>query len=95
MVFSHSQIIEWDMRKYLVIGRKFSPATFVINMKTIIKCLILLIHLIGFIQCQRLSKDDDSTRRQDVAPRHQEYDKKMLEALLKEVISDELSKMSK
>lgn len=51
--------------------------------------------LVSVIQCQRVSKDDDSSYRHEQTPRHQEYDKKMLESLLKEVISDELSKMSK
>lgn len=51
--------------------------------------------LIIIALCHRVPKDEDLSRRHDTTPRHQEYDKKMLESLLKEVISDELSKMSK
>ena len=67
------------------------------DMKTLITSFLLLIHLINLVQCQRrISKDDDSlSYRHDPVPKHQEYDKKILESLLKEVISDELNKMSK
>ena len=67
------------------------------DMKTLITSFLLLIHLINLVQCQRrTSKDDDSlSYRHDPVPKHQEYDKKILESLLKEVISDELNKMSK